>query len=449
MLKIYNTLSRKVEVFKPIKKGNVGVYTCGPTVYDFMHIGNLRTFVFSDILVRTLKQNDYKVTSIQNITDIDDKIITKASSQGIDIHVLTKDYEKSFLEDSASLNILKKDKLTHATDYIDKMTAYIQVLIGKGLAYKEADGSVYFDISKFKNYGKLSRIDMKNLMTGTRILSDEYDKEDVQDFALWKAEKKTDVGYDSPFGWGRPGWHIECSVMSQESLGDTFDIHTGGVDLIFPHHENEIAQSEGKTGKKFVNYFVHGAHILVEGRKMSKSMGNFYTLEDVRKNGFDPLALRYLYLQTHYRQEMNFTWDALSGAQNALDKLRAEYLSYKSTSFACADYYKRFQDALDDDLNTPEALAVMWEMLKSDNPPPAKKLSLEMMDQVFGFGLADYKVEKVKIPNEVHSLVNQREQFRKNENFKEADRIRDKIEKKGFSVDDTDKGPVLKKLKEK
>jgi len=326
MLSLYNTLSRSVEEFKPINPPNVGMYTCGPTVYNYMHIGNLRTFVFSDILQRVLVYNGYKVKSVQNITDIDDKIIKKAKAEQVEMAHITFKFTKVFLEDVKKLNILDKDVMPRATEYVEKMIDYIKVLVDKKFAYVEKDGSVYFDISRFPNYGKLSGIDISSLKTGTRILSDEYTKENVQDFALWKSEPTDEVGFDSPWGRGRPGWHIECSVMSQDNLGETFDIHAGGIDLIFPHHENEIAQSEGKTGKKFVNFFVHGAHMLVDGAKMSKSLDNFYTLKDVEEKNFEPLSLRYLYLQTHYRQEMNFTWEALKAAQNALDKLREEFV---------------------------------------------------------------------------------------------------------------------------
>ena len=457
MLELYNTLTRKVEEFKPINPPNVGMYTCGPTVYDYPHIGNLRSFLLSDLLGRVLEYNGYKLTSIQNITDIDDKIIKKAKEKNVSVDSITKEYGRYFLEDIKKLNIRPKDKMPRATEYIEKMIAFIKVLLDKGLAYKEEDarldstssarqGSVYFDISKFDNYGKLSRVNLSNLKTGTRILSDEYTKDDVQDFALWKAEEKEEFGYDSPFGWGRPGWHIECSVMSQESLGETFDLHTGGVDLIFPHHENEIAQSEGKTGKKFANFFVHGAHILVEGQKMSKSLGNFYTLSDIEDNGIDPLTLRYLYLQTHYRQEMNFTWDGLRGAENALERLRGEFASWGEAKVGCAEFEQRFKEAVNNDLNLPEALSVVWEMVRSDYPGSAKKKSILKFDEVLGLGLAMFEPEIVEIPDEVRALVEKREEFRKNNQFSEADKIRTQIEEKGFTIEDTDNGPKIKKI---
>lgn len=445
MLRLYNTLSRKVEDFIPINSPQVGMYTCGPTVYNYMHIGNLRTFVFSDILQRVLTYNGFKVKSIQNITDIDDKIIKKAKAERVLMSEITTKFTKAFLDDVKRLNILDKDDMPKATGYIDKMIEYIKVLIDKKFAYVEKEGSVYFDISKFPEYGKLSGIDVANLKTGTRILSDEYTKEDVQDFALWKSEPTNEVDFDSPWGRGRPGWHIECSVMSQANLGDTFDIHAGGIDLIFPHHENEIAQSEAKTGKKFVNYFVHGAHMLVDGAKMSKSLNNFYTLKDVEKKGLDPLALRYLYLQTHYRQEMNFTWESLEAAQNALNKLREDFLSWEEEKIGCAEYEQRFLDAINDDLNMPKALSVVWEMASSNYPGSAKKRSLLKFDEVLGLGLKDYKREVISIPLEIQKLISRREKLRQEGKFDDSDKIRKQIEELGFIVEDSPSGAKIRK----
>ena len=445
MLSLYNTLSRSVEEFKPINPPNVGMYTCGPTVYNYMHIGNLRTFVFSDILQRVLVYNGYKVKSVQNITDIDDKIIKKAKAEQVEMAHITFKFTKVFLEDVKKLNILDKDVMPRATEYVEKMIDYIKVLVDKKFAYVEKDGSVYFDISRFPNYGKLSGIDISSLKTGTRILSDEYTKEDVQDFALWKSEPTDEVGFDSPWGRGRPGWHIECSVMSQDNLGETFDIHAGGIDLIFPHHENEIAQSEGKTGKKFVNFFVHGAHMLVDGAKMSKSLDNFYTLKDVEEKNFEPLSLRYLYLQTHYRQEMNFTWEALKAAQNALDKLREEFVDWEEEKVGCAEFEQRFLDAVNDDFNMPKALSVVWEMVGSDYPGSAKKRSLLKFDEVLGLGLKDYKKEIINVPQDVRKLIKQREKLRKEGKFDESDKIREQIENLGFVIEDYNASTKIKK----
>ncbi|MEK7160244.1 MAG: cysteine--tRNA ligase, partial [Patescibacteria group bacterium] len=432
MLKLYNTLTHQVEEFRPQNKEKVSMYTCGPTVYDHMHIGNLRTFVFSDVLFRVLQYNGFDVKSVQNITDIDDKIIKRAKEQNKTITEISEEFTKYFLEDVKKLNIIKPLHQPKATEYVEKMVNYINILLEKGYAYKEADGSLYFDISKFSNYGKLSGLEKRQLKTGTRILSDEYTKEDVQDFALWKAVGDDEVGYPSPWGKGRPGWHIECSVMSQTLLGNKIDIHTGGVDLIFPHHENEIAQSEAKTGESpFVKYWVHGAHMLVDAKKMSKSLENTYTVDDVIKRGFDPLALRYLYLQTHYRQEMNFTFEALEAAQNALNRLRKEIAGFDEPKIGCAEFEENFLDAINDDLNMPKALSVVWKVLASSYPKSAKAETLFKFDQVLGLSLKNSKQilqkQEKEMPKEVQKLLEEREVLRKVKKYKEADKIRNKI----------------------
>ncbi len=447
-MRIYNTLSRSVKEFKPISEGQVYMYTCGPTVYDYMHIGNLRTFTLSDLLFRALSIK-YNVKSIQNITDIDDKIIKRAEEAGQEVAEVAKEFTQYFLEDVNKLNIAwKMGEQPKVSDYIEQISEYVSDLINKGYAYSEPDGSVYFDISKFKDYGKLSRISASSLKTGTRVLSDNYSKEDVQDFALWKAVPQGEKGsfYSKRLGWGRPGWHIECSVMSQSTLGNRIDIHAGGIDLIFPHHENEIAQSESKTGEKpFVNYWVHGAHLLVNGEKMSKSLGNFYKLREITGKGIDPLALRYLYLQTHYRQEMNFTWEALEGAQNALNKLRREFASWEGERVGCAEFEQRFMDAVGDDLNMPKALSIVWELVKSDYPGSAKKQSLLKMDEVLGLNLTNYKEEEIEVPPEIQELAGKREVFRKSGNYEGADKVRAEIEEKGFMVEDSKDGIKIRK----
>ena len=443
-MKFFNSLSRKVEEFKPLKEPHVGMYTCGPTVYDFMHIGNLRTFIMSDLLLRTLKFNGFKVKSVQNITDIDDKIIKRAKERGEDVPEVAREFTKYFIEDVAKLNISIEDIISpRATDYIPQMIQYIEELIKKRFAY-EKEGSVYFDISKFEKYGKLSGVSGRELKTGARNLSDNYTKDDIQDFSLWK--KDGEFGFESPWGKGRPGWHIECSVMSQLNLGDTFDIHAGGVDLLFPHHENEIAQSEARTGKKFVNYFVHGAHLFVDGQKMSKSLNNFYTLRDVAENGFEPLALRYLYLQTHYRQEMNFTWDSLEAAQTALQRMRNEALDSED-GIISAEFERRFKDAINDDLNMPQALAVVWEMLKSNILEEDKAVTLLEMDKVLGLDLKKKKEKiEIEIPEEVKRLVLEREQLRKEKRYDQADQRRNRIRKLGFDIEDKEEGTIVTRL---
>ena len=442
MLKLQNTLSHQIEEFNPLNPPVVTMYTCGPTVYNFMHIGNLRTFVFSDLLFRVLKFNDFQVEAVENITDIDDKIIKQAKEEGKEIGEITKEYTRYFLEDVKKLNINPENlkEQPRATDYVEKMVAYIQVLVEKGFAYVEKDNSVYFDISKFSNYGKLSGLEKRELKTGTRVLSDEYTKDDVQDFALWKAVASDEVGYDSPWGKGRPGWHIECSVMSQSILGDKIDIHTGGIDLVFPHHENDIAQSEAKTGESpCVKYWVHGAHMLVDGKKMSKSLHNFYTLAEIIDRGFEPLALRYLFLQTHYRQEMNFTFEALEAAQNALNRLRKEIAGYDEGSNSLPEYEEQFKDAINDDLNMPKALSILWEVIRSDKNPSDKLTTVLKFDEVLGLSLDNSKslVQKQeKVPVEIQKLLDEREQLRKEKKFAEADKIREKILAMGYKVED-------------
>ncbi|EKE13352.1 MAG: hypothetical protein ACD_13C00025G0004, partial [uncultured bacterium] len=388
-LKLYNFLSRKVEGFKPV--GDVvGLYTCGPTVYNFVHIGNWRTFVFEDILKRALLFNGYKVKHIMNITDIDDKIIKKASEEQIPINELTKEYTDAFFADLGRLNILPADEYPQATEHIEGMIDMIGKLVKGGFAYVK-DGSVYFSIAKFGNYGKLSGTNVKGVKAGARVDVDEYDKDNPQDFVLWKASsedaKVRHEAFDSPWGVGRPGWHIECSAMSKQYLGDTFDIHTGGVDLLFPHHENEIAQSEGATGKKFVNFWMEGEHLLVNGEKMAKSLGNVFTLGDVTKKGFDPLALRYLFLTAHYRSKLNFTWESLEAAQNAIVNLKREVSTWDNPKIGCAEFEGKFKEAANDDLNMPKALSIFWEMVKSDYPTSAKHQSALVMNEVLGLGL--------------------------------------------------------------
>lgn len=456
---LYNSLTRKKQEFAPLNPPKVGVYVCGPTVYDYQHIGNFRTMILSDILVRTLKFNGFQTTVIRNVTDIDDKIIRNASAVNKPIDQYTEEYTCIYFEDLKKLNILPVDANPKATEHVQEIISFIEDLLKKGLAYKEDDGSIYFAIGKFPDYGKLSNVSNRDLKTGTRILSDEYTKDNVQDFALWKATKKGEVAsYDSPWGKGRPGWHIECSVMSQKYLGETFDIHVGGKDLIFPHHENEIAQSEARTGKPFVRYWVHGEMLMVESGKMSKSLKNFYLLRDLEAKGFDPLAYRYLVLTAHYRDFLNFTWQSLEGAQNALNNLRNLVASTKGHEGRTVlskekdnkvqDFTKRFREALNDDLNTPQALAVLWEALKSNIPSPDKYDLATSFDEIFGLKLQEasqtFKVAKTKTPQVVEELIAKREQLRKEGKFKEADKIRNQIADAGYDVEDTSQGAKLK-----
>ncbi|MBI5079669.1 cysteine--tRNA ligase [Candidatus Wolfebacteria bacterium] len=450
MLKLYNSLTAKKDVFKPRRGQEVKIYACGPTVYDFAHLGNLRTYVFEDVLRRTLKYNSYKIKEVVNITDVDDKIIKKAQEENKDIKKITEPFTKAFFSDLKKINVEKAEFYPKATDHIKEMIDLIKTLIKKGFAYRGADGSIYFDISKFKNYGKLSRLKKRELKIGARISIDEYSKEEARDFVLWKHAKPEEPSWPSPWGPGRPGWHIECSAMSMKYLGSSFDIHAGGVDLQFPHHENEIAQSEAATGKKFVNYWIHGEHLLVDGKKMSKSLGNFYTLKDLENKGFDPLAFRYLILTAHYRSKLNFTWKSLEAAQNALDNLR-EIVKNLGEKRATADqnaktkiYEKKFALEINDDLNAPKAMAILWQAVKDGNlSGPSKKQLLLDFDKVLGLGLDLKRKKPPKIPQEIKDLAEKREKSRIHKQFIQADALRKKIESLGYKIEDTNYGPKI------
>jgi len=463
MLKLYNTLTRKKEVFKPLRKDWVGLYTCGPTVYNYAHIGNLRTYIFEDILRRALEYAGFKVRQVMNITDVEDKIIRDSIKEGKDIFEFVKPYEKGFYEDLARLNIKNAWKYPKATSHVKEMIKIIQSLLKRGLAY-ESGGSIYFDISKFKNYGKLSRLSLRKLKSGARVDTDEYAKEDIQDFVLWKGKKPGEPSWPAPFGEGRPGWHIECSAMSMKYLGETFDIHGGAVDLIFPHHENEIAQSEGATGKKLARFFMEGEHLLVNGEKMAKSLGNFFILRDIESKNFNPLAFRYLVLTSHYRSKLNFTWESLRAAQNSLERLY-DFVENRKDNFSTSSKNKdnvrapsrtysnlkrQFEKAIFDDLDVPKVLAVVWNLIRQYNKNPDKFNPRDILkllydfDNVLGLGLKDIRSEK--IPAKILELVKKREEYRKAKNWTEADRIRKEIKSQGYLVEDTSKGPEIKKL---
>ena len=456
---LYNFLTRKKEKFKPIRGKEVRIYDCGPTVYDFVHIGNLRTFIFEDVLRRSLEYGGYRVKQIQNITDIDDKIIKKAEETKSDYQTVGKKYSKLFFDDLKELNIEKADAYPRATQHISDMLKLIGKLVKKGYAYQGEDGSVYFRIGKFKNYGKLSEIKKRELLAGARVSSDEYEKEEAQDFVLWKAKKPKEPFWESPYGEGRPGWHIECSAMSMKYLGEHFDIHAGAVDLLFPHHENEVAQSEAATGRKFVNFFMEGEHLLVNGQKMSKSLGNIYRLADIEERGVEPLAFRYLALGSHYRAKMNFTWEALLAAGNALNNLRRGILRLAAEEALArsekpgaeekriiSQYDKNFRAALDDDLGTPAALAVAWEALADEHLSPKSRLNLILgFDRVFGLKLKETLAKSGKVPAAVSQLVAKREEARVHKQFIQADSLRKKIEQLGYTVEDTSRGPLVTK----
>lgn len=453
-IRLFNTLTRKKETFKPLKKGRVGLYTCGPTMYNYVHIGNLRTYVFQDVLKRVLGQNGFTVKHIMNTTDVDDKTI-KASKEAVKtLQEFTRGYEKAFLEDLRKLNINSPTVLSRATEHIDEMIRLTAVLLKKGYAYKK-DGSVYFDISKFKPYGKLARLNLKGMKAGARVDVDEYAKENAEDFVLWKGKKEGEPFWKAPFGDGRPGWHIECSAMSMQYLGKSFDLHTGGVDLIFPHHENEIAQSEAATGKKFVRYWVHGEHLLVNGQRMAKSLKNFFTLRDIEAREFDPLDFRYLALSSHYRSKLNFTWESLAAAEQAFRRLRgfmeeiSQKKARKTKTISLEKYRKGFAEALADDLNTPTALSIVWNLVKdyrkkseTFDPKRVRALMLDF-DKSFGFGLKD--AVKKGIPPEISELAERRKILRREKKWDEADAIRSTLTARGYTIDDTPEGPRLKK----
>jgi cysteinyl-tRNA synthetase len=460
MLTFYNTLTRKKQVFKPLKDKVVKMYTCGPTVYDFVHLGNLRTYIWEDVLRRTLKYNGYKIRQVKNITDVEDKIIKRAQKERKNIYQITKLFTKKFFKDVKKLNIEKAEFYPKATEYIKEMIALIKALMKKGFAYKGNDGSVYFNISRFKDYGKLSHLKKRQIKIGARIAADEYNKTEAQDFVLWKSKKPKEPFWKSPFGEGRPGWHIECSAMSMKNLGKTIDIHTGGVDLIFPHHENEIAQSEAATGKKFVKHWIHGEHLLIDGKKMAKSLANFFTLRDLEDKGFNPLAYRYLVLTTHYRSKLNFTWKSLKAGQNALDNLysilRTSDVSnsgirkslQKGTSEWTSDvqrYENRFLAAVNDDLNTPKAVAVLWGLVSDKNISGlAKKQLILKFDKVLGLGLDKIRPPRsLKIPQKIRDLAARREKLRASQQFIQADALRKKIKSLGYYIEDTAAGPLV------
>ncbi len=375
-LRFYNTLAAQVEDFHPLSAHEVRVYTCGPTVYDYAHIGNFRTFVFQDILRRHLKYRGYRVEQVMNLTDVDDKTIRNSRAAGLSLREFTAKYIREFEMDRDLLDLEAPEFLVRATDHIDDMIRLIQTLASKGYSY-ESEGSVYFRVDKFKDYGKLSRIDLSGIRAGARVDSDEYDKDNARDFVLWKAAKKDEPSWPSPFGPGRPGWHLECSVMAMKYLGETLDIHSAGVDLVFPHHENEIAQSEAATGKPFARYWLHAEHLLVNGEKMSKSLGNFYTLRDLIAKGYKPSAIRYLLASVHFRKHLNFTLDGLHQAQVSLDRLRnfryrltkEEFPAGQTPRFQerAAAARSAFEAALDDDLNTAEALGAIFELVRDIN----------------------------------------------------------------------------------
>ena len=454
-LQFFNSLKREKEIFHPIEKGKVGLYTCGPTVYDYAHIGNFRTFMFEDLLKRWLLHLRYDVKHVMNITDVDDKTIKKAKQMKVSLSRITDKYTQYFMEDLTWLKIIPADIYPTATESIPKMISMIERLLEKGFAYCEDDGSVYFNISSFPNYGKLTQINISAQRTGDRVMEDEYDKDAPQDFALWKGWKEEDgeVVWDAPWGRGRPGWHIECSAMSSESLGDHFDIHCGGVDNMFPHHENEIAQSQCATNQPFVNFWLHSEFLMVDGGKMSKSLGNFYRISALKELGFTAESIRYQLLAGHYRSKITFSIDKkhegdkvvqrLSDFYNRLQKMNANESSIGSLPEA----YSKFRDRMNDDLDSPQALAVFFDWMKTVNGKIDKNVItdselgeawefLVAFDSVFGF----IRNQDFEIPDKINLLLNKRQKARDEENWVESDLIREHLKEKGWIVEDTPDG---------
>ena len=461
MLRIYNTMSRKIELFEPIDSSKVGMYTCGPTVYDYAHIGNFRAYVWEDLLHRYLKFKGYDVVQVMNLTDVDDKTIRRSRELGIPLDKYTQKYKEAFFEDIDTLGIERAQYYPEATKHIEEMVSLIEKLLEKGIAYRGDDGSIYYSIAKFPEYGKLSGKKPEHLIRGARISHDEYEKEQWADFALWKAwnPEDGDVFWKTSLGKGRPGWHIECSAMSMKYLGESFDIHTGGEDNIFPHHENEIAQSEAATGKQFVKYWMHCAHLIVEGKKMSKSYGNFYTLRDLIEKGYNPMAIRYLLLSTHYRQKLNFTFDGLYASNAAVDRL-TEYRNMLNehiksggpgTDNKVTDVLKKglaeFESSMDDDLNISAALGSVFDMIRNINriasvdglTKPDAEYAVEVFEKINSV-IGVYKEEEREITEEMKNLIKEREKARKRKDFKTADEIREKLSEMGIEIKDTPDG---------
>ncbi len=467
-MRFFNTYSRQIEEFAPMDQNGrtVRMYTCGPTVYSRAHIGNFRAYVFEDLLQRHLELQGYNVRRVMNLTDVDDKTIRGARQSKVPLNEFTGPFKQAFFDDLKTLRIKPADEFPAATDqtYINRMIAMIQILVERGLGYQAEDKSVYFRISKFPNYGKLAHIDLTQLQSTGRVQHDEYDKEHIGDFALWKAwdEEDGDVGWDSPWGRGRPGWHIECSAMATALLGDQIDIHCGGVDNIFPHHEDEIAQSEGCTGKQFVRYWMHCAHLVVDGQKMAKSLGNFYTIQNAIAKGYTGREIRYALMRVHYRAPLNFTWEGMREARESLGRIddwleRLQNCAGMSEEgdtggARVEDIPSTFEDALDDDLNVSAALGFLFESIRETNramdknelSPPTAKAWLNWWNKVDSV-LQLNKNEAESIPGEVTALVEERRAARTAKEWKKSDELRDKIAALGWEVRDTKDGQTVKR----
>jgi cysteinyl-tRNA synthetase len=458
-LRFYNTLSQQLEEFSPARDNTVRMYTCGPTVYDYAHIGNFRTFMFVDLLRKCLRANGFKLNHVMNITDVDDKIIRNAVAQHQSIEEYTSAYTNAFLEDCKTLRLEMPERLAPATAHIDDMVQAIEKLTAGNHTYT-SEGSTYFRISTFPEYGKLSHNDFSGNLAGARVDVDEYEKADARDFALWKAPKEGEPAWQTPIGSGRPGWHIECSVMAIKYLGETLDLHAGGVDLVFPHHENEIAQSESLTGKPFARFWLHAEFLMVEGQKMSKSLGNYYTLRDLVEKGYAPEAIRYLLASVPYRKQLNFTFDGLKSAATAIDRLRNFKLRLETDRYPqgldeqlatrTAAASQAFTDSLNDDLNTAEALAAVFEYVRDANSAmdsgafregnvAAALAFLAQFEQIFDV-LAPTVQTNAILDSEVESMIAERTAAKKSKNFARADQIREQLLEAGIILEDTKSG---------
>ncbi|MGB7172378.1 MAG: cysteine--tRNA ligase [Candidatus Acidiferrales bacterium] len=474
---LHNTLTNRKEPFVPLHPGEVRMYTCGPTVYDYAHIGNYRTFVFQDILRRVLESRGFRMKHVLNLTDVDDRIIQNAAEKGISIFDYTAQYIQAFKDDMKALSCETPEHVVRATDCIEDMVALIERLEAKGMTYR-SDGSIYFRIAKFPNYGKLSKVDLSGIQAGARVEVDRYEKADARDFALWKSPKPGEHFWDTRIGPGRPGWHIECSAMAMKFLGDTLDIHTGGVDLAFPHHENEIAQSEAATGHPFVRYWLHAEHLIIDGEKMSKSLGNFYTLRDLLKKGHKPSTVRYLLASVPYRRQLNFTGDSIQQAASSVERLRNFVARLREGKFPAGEnpaMQKRAQEAianfeagLEDDLNTAVALAAIFDLVRDVNTAmdrgefrhqDARHVvdAMKKFDQIFAL-LDDNDAAKLRALGfesggsemsaaEIDALVAERQQARNQRNFKRADDIRQELAERGILLEDTRDGGIRWKKK--
>ncbi|MBT7162449.1 MAG: cysteine--tRNA ligase [Victivallales bacterium] len=465
-LRFYNSLGRKQQEFTPLEEGKVGLYTCGPTVYNYAHIGNFRAYMFEDLLRRTLELCGYQVNHVMNLTDVDDKTIRDSRAAEMSLDAFTKQYKEAFFEDIEVLRIRRAHTYPAATEHIGEMIKLVRKLFDAGVAYQADDGSVYFSIAKWPAYGQLQKIDRDQLRPGARVSHDEYAKESVADFALWKAwtEADGDVGWGSPWGKGRPGWHIECSAMSEKYLGPHFDIHCGGVDNMFPHHEDEIAQSEAANGCHFVNYWLHNAHLIVNGEKMAKSLGNFYTLGQLAEKGYSGREIRWVLLGTHYRQKLDFSFHALEAARASLQRLdafkqrlaeaaEAPDAGIETATDRTAKGTADFQASLEDDLNISAALAALFDLVRDGNRlldkdtiggagATAFVASLEVFDSVLDVLTPD---EAEGVPPEIQALAEERQAARKAKDFARSDGIRDQLAADGWVIEDTPKGPRVKR----